>query len=111
MDQKPKFEHPQSQSSQPAYGQIDGGNIDLGDLVEITDKLDFRIKSHIHNGGEATRINFNTDIIGLIETVTSAPTVVPSSPFDQIKIAVISGTTYLYVYDSLNHAWLRTVIA
>lgn len=68
-------------------------------------------KDHIHSGLNSTRINLNTDIIGLFEVVTAAPTLIPKSPYDQIKIAIISGVSYLYVYDQVNHAWKRVVIA
>lgn len=102
----PHFQHPQSQSQQPSYGQVfsqnenfDGLNQQIQELTRRLDALDVK------------RINWNTDIIGLVETVTAAPTIQPKSPFDQIKIAVISGTSYLYIYNATNRVWLRTVLA
>lgn len=103
---KPSFEHPQSQSEKPAYGQVFSpipNNIDMDELVvELTRRVNLL---------EQKRTNLNTDIIGMFETVTVAPTGVPFNLFQQIKIAKISGTSYLYIYDTLNHVWLRVVIA
>lgn len=86
----------------PDYqGQIDALTVQMHDLI----------RTHQHSGLTAMRNNFNTDLIGLIEVVTVAPTGIPTSLYQQIKIAVISGTSYIYVYDQVNHAWKRAVIA
>lgn len=113
-EEKPNFEHPQPQSNQPAYGQVDGTNPDLGNLVaqvrDLSDKLDSMISNHIHNGSDAQRINLNTDIIGLFETVSAVPTIIPIRPYDQIKF-YSSGATYrLYMYDVLNNVWRYTTL-
>lgn len=50
-------------------------------------------------------INFNTDIQGLFETVSAAPTNIPKSPYDQVKIYVNGATYRLYWYDGVGHAW------
>jgi len=54
---------------------------------------------------QTRRVNLNTDIIGLFEVVSAAPTGVPKDLFDQVKI-YHNGTTYrLYWYDNVNHEW------
>lgn len=81
-----------------------------GQIDQLRQDMEQEFRNHIHSGLNSTRINLNTDLIGLFEVVTAAPTITPKSPYDQIKIAVIAGTSYIYVYDQLNHAWKRVVI-
>ena len=45
------------------------------------------------------------DIYGLFQTVSVAPTGIPHSIYDQIKIYVNSTTYRLYVYDFTNNVW------
>lgn len=113
MDEKPDFQHPQLQTTQPAYGQVFNP---LPNIQDLNDKLD-RLQQDFNNY-KNERINLNTDIIGLFETVTAAPTLIPTSPYQQVKIAIISGTTYLYIYDptqqtggSASNGWFRVAIA
>lgn len=101
----PSFQHPQKQSQQPEYNQVFTAVPDLAGLIEQVQDLENKV--HIL---DAQRVNLNTDIIGMFETLTVAPTGVPFNIFQQIKIAKISGTSYLYVYDTLNHVWLRATI-
>ncbi len=90
----------------PDGHMADTGAITLQQQVDaLTLKVDSLIRNHQHNGGEATRINFNTDIIGLYETVSVAPTNTPASPYDQVKIYVNGSTYRLYWYDSVGHVW------
>lgn len=98
MEEKPQFQHPQPQSeSQPAYGQIFSNTLNTADTQAQTDALTNRIQSI-----ENKRINFNTDIIGVVETMTMTPTTsTPTSPFQQFKI--FNG--FLYFYDTLNKIW------
>lgn len=106
----PHFQHPQTQSqSNPAYGQVYTNNPNQADLLQQIQNLTTRIQQLEVN--RATRINLNTDIIGLFETVTVAPTLIPTSPYEQIKLANISGTFYLYVYNTNSKTWKRTVIS
>lgn len=106
---QPAFDHPQPQSNEPGLGQIYGDKPSNQELIrqvgELSQKVDFLIKNHIHDGANAVRINWNTDIIGVIETVSSAPTIVPKSPYDQVKIYSSGGTFRLYVYDTSGNAW------
>lgn len=104
MEDKPQFQHPQTQSeSIPAQGQVYTNNPITNTQFQL---LEQRIQVL-----EQKRINFNTDIIGLFETVTVAPTsTTPNSPFAQVKISVIAGTTKLNVYDSVNHVWKSVTI-
>lgn len=106
MDEKPTFQHPQPQSEQPIYGQVYSATPDNATLVQMVQDLQIELDAL-----KVKRINFNTDIIGLYESVTVAPTLKPTSPYEQIKIATISGTTYLYAYDVGSLTWKRVTIA
>lgn len=99
------FQHPQSQSQQPAYDQIAGVAPDLQTLMNNLQALANRVQAM-----ENKRINFNTDLIGLFETLTAAPTGIPTSPFEQIKLANISGTFYIYAYNTNSKTWKRVAI-
>jgi hypothetical protein len=55
-------------------------------IDDLEANLDRLIATHTHNGGQSPRINLNTDIIGLFETVSTAPTATPRDIYDQIKI-------------------------
>lgn len=95
----PNFPHPQSQSNQPAYGQVlSAPNLDdlTAEVQSLSQKIDLM---------RNTRINFNTDLIGLFETVSVAPAGVPVSPYDQVKIYVNSTTYRLYWYDGVGKVW------
>lgn len=72
------------------------------DALALT--LDNLIKTHKHDGS-SSRINLNTDILGLFEVVSVAPTGVPRDVYDQIKIYVNSTTYRLYWYDNVGHVW------
>lgn len=105
----PHFQHPQPQSqSNPAYGQVYSDNPNQADLMQQIQNLTTRIQQLEVN--RATRINLNTDIIGLFETVTVAPTLIPTSPYEQVKLAVISGTYYIYAYNTSSKTWKRVAI-
>lgn len=106
MDEKPTFQHPQPQSEQPIYGQVYSETPDNATLVQMVQDLQREVQEL-----KMKRINFNTDIIGLYESVTVAPTIKPTSPYEQIKIATIAGTTSLYVYDVGNLTWKKVTIA
>lgn len=105
----PKFEHPQPQSMQPSFGQVDGYNPDLATLNQqvIEQGIGFgdKIKTHIHNGTNAPRINLNTDILGMLETVSTAPTAVPTSIYEQVKIYTNGATLRFYWFDVANNTW------
>lgn len=47
------------------------------------------------------------DVFGTFQTITQAPTVVPSTPYDQLQLVNLSGTIYLYIYDTVGAAWKR----
>lgn len=63
------------------------------------------IRNHDHSGLQAQAIDWSTNITGLFETVSVAPTNVPKSPYDQVKIYVNSTTYRIYWYDSTGHVW------
>ena len=50
-------------------------------------------------------INLDTGVAGMFEVVSSVPTGVPRSLFEQIKIYTTATTYRLYWYDWVNHAW------
>jgi hypothetical protein len=76
------------------------------------DERSIRDTSHRHNGADAPKLNM-LDMVGLIEVVSAAPTLVPGNMFDQIKIYSNGGTRRLYVYvtDSAGSgAWRYTAL-
>jgi hypothetical protein len=112
-EEKPQFQHPQQQTNAPAPDQIFSFDPTDKQQQNQIDKLqnDFNLYKN-------QRINLNTDIIGLFQTVTVAPTQIPTSPYQQIQIAVLSGTTYLYMYDttqqtggSASNGWFRVALS
>jgi len=53
-------------------------------------------------------INFLSDTVGIIETVTAVPTGKPTNLINQFKF-YSSGSTYrLYIYDAKNAVWRYT---
>ncbi len=54
---------------------------------------------------EQKQINLNTDIIGLFEVVSTAPSVAPTNVYQQVKLYANGSTYRLYLYDYLNRAW------
>lgn len=102
---EPHFQHPQPQKQQPATDQIATGIPDTNQqLRDLTNRVE-QLETTAHG-----RVVFNTGLIGLFETVTIAPTGIPLSPYDQIKISIIAGTTSLNVYDATNHVWKKVTI-
>lgn len=105
MEPKPNFEHPYSQSSLPQNISAPTQDDTEFRFQEVERKIDEKIANHIHDGGGAQRINFNTDIIGLFETVSAVPTGSPKGPYDQVKVYVNGGTLRLYWYDGVANVW------
>ena len=101
----PNFQHPQPQGSQPAHDQIDGVQPNIQDLLVQINLLRREIDML-----KSKRINANTDIIGLFETVTAAPTLTPRSFLEQIKLANIAGTYYIYAYNTSSKTWRSVAI-
>lgn len=99
------FQHPQPQKSTPATGQI------ATDTPPTEEQLrDLTARVQLLENTARGRVVFNTGLIGLFETVTVAPIGIPLSPYDQVKISVIAGTTALNVYDATNHVWKKVTI-
>lgn len=113
-EEKPRFEHPQPQSDySPAHGQVVGPPPQIADIQIQLDSLDQKLTDYINR-----RINLNTDILGLLQTVTKAPVQIPNSIYQQVQIAIISGTTYLYIYDvtqpaggTASNGWFRVALS
>jgi len=62
------------------------------------------------NNFDSARVNL-FDIFGTYQTVSTAPTIVPQGPYDQLQIAKISGTWYLYIYDMNGAVWKRVALS
>ena len=78
-------------------------NFDLQDLKRSFD-------DYQNTDINAQQINlFN--ILGNLQTVTQAPTLTPTTLYDQVQIAIISGTYYLYIFDTSSSSWKRVTIA
>lgn len=77
------------------------------DLEQVKKDID-QIKRDIEDlktGVNNPHMELDTDIFGLFETVSVAPTTIPKILFDQIKVYKNSTTLRLYVYDANNTAW------
>ena len=89
---KPHFDHPQSQSISPfVNGNLPVQTAQDGSIQQQIQQLMNR------------RVNLNTDIVGLFETVSATPTLIPTSPYEQIKIYLNGGTAKIYWHDGT--AW------
>lgn len=73
-------------------------------LEDLARKQEQDIRDHSHTGLMATRVNLD-EIEGLYETVSVAPTIVPKSIYDQVKIYVNGATLRFYWYDGNGNAW------
>lgn len=93
----PHFEHSQPQTPEPAQGQISGIDSEQDIALQTLQSQVFQMQN--------TRLNLNTDIIGLFETVSAVPTGVPTGPWQQIKFYSNSTTYRLYMYDATNNVW------
>lgn len=101
---KPSFDHPQNQTPQPV-GQVFGAQTDLEGvqilIQQLREDLDRKIRTHIHNGNEAPRINANTDILGwkgglvFMGTVSSGG--VLTSPLPLLNWSATESATGVYV--------------
>jgi hypothetical protein len=95
---------------QPTFGGSDNVSIaarqDANSSVPTVEQIqDLSNRIQALELKSSRRINLNTEIVGLFEVVSSAPTGTPKEVFDQIKIYVSGGTYRLYVYDYNGHAW------
>lgn len=68
---------------------------DLADTKRRLDDLEW----------EVDHVDLTTDIFGLFETVSTAPTNAPKGPYDQVKIYVNGATYRLYWYDGTANVW------
>lgn len=87
-------------------------SVDPSEVMGVDERAN-RVPSHRHNGSDAAQINLS-DLIGLIEVVSAAPTLVPRNLFEQIKLYSNGGTRRLYVYvtDSAGTgAWRYTALS
>lgn len=84
----------------------------IQDLKNQIDDLQTQIDdlSTKTNDFDSARINL-FDVFGTFQTVSAAPTLVPSTPYDQLQIAKISSTWYLYIYDMDGAVWKRVALS
>lgn len=73
-------------------------------VAEMQRKQADDIRQHQHDGLSATATRID-DLDGLFETVDTAPTTVPKSIYDQVKIYVNGSTYRLYWYDNNANTW------
>ena len=50
------------------------------------------------------------DVLGMFQTVTTAPTATPKNFFNQIQIYSSGGTFRIYIYDTVSNAWKYSVL-
>jgi hypothetical protein len=74
------------------------------DLEQRVAQLETQMREHNHDGFKGNQI-FLKHIFGQFEVVSSAPTTVPKTAYDNIKIYSSGGTFRIYVYDSVGGAW------
>ena len=84
--------------------QIQGLQKQIDDLQNQLEALQTQ-----SNNFDSARVNL-FDIFGTFQTVTVAPTLVPSTPYDQLVVAHISSTWYLYVYDMVGAVWKKVTL-
>jgi hypothetical protein len=78
--------------------------MDTNDLQRRIETLETQMREHAHNGFLGGQIYFR-HLFGLFETVSVAPTTIPKTTYDQIKIYVNGATLRLYWYDSVANLW------
>ena len=79
-------------------------------LQQKVDDLQRKFDMHFHDGNNSQKVNLQ-DVFGTFQTLIAAPTIIPTGVYDQIQIALISGTYYLYVYDTINKVWKKVTIS
>lgn len=79
-------------------------------INQLRELLYTLIATHRHDGGMSTRVDLDTDIIGLFEVVSSVPTGTPKGLYDQIKIYSSGGTRRLYCYEYVSQSWRYTAL-
>jgi len=79
-----------------------------GQISSLQSQLDALQKQT--NNFDSARVNL-FDLFGTFPTVKAAPTLVPSTPYDQVKIAHISSTWYLYIYDTVGAVWKKVTLS
>lgn len=74
------------------------------DQLQRLENLEREMRQHAHDGFNGGQI-FLKSLFGSIETVSTAPTTVPKTFFDQFKIYVNGATYRFYWWDGLNNVW------
>lgn len=74
------------------------------DLKREVEDLRRELREHTHNGFNGGQIYFK-HLFGLIETVSTAPTTVPKTTYDQLKIYTNGSDYRFYWYDSIANVW------
>ena len=74
------------------------------DLQQQINELRELLARHTHIGDAGGQL-YVKSLFGFFETVSTAPSGVPKTTYDQIKIYVNGATYRLYWYDSVGNAW------
>lgn len=101
------FQHPQPQQPIPTMpGSPEASIVALNQRIDELEQLIQRvILTHHHDGVDSQQIRLATDVLGMFQVVSAAPTTSPHSIFDQVKIYVNGATYRLYLYDYNGQAW------
>ncbi len=78
--------------------------MDTQELQNRIEILETQMREHAHNGFLGGQIYLRS-LFGLFETVSVAPTTIPKTTYDQIKIYVNGATLRFYWYDSVAGIW------
>lgn len=73
--------------------------------MEDSRYIDNKIRDHLHDGNFSQRINLN-NLFGTIDTVSSSPTAIPTSFYEQFKIYL----GQLWFYDFTTGLWDSSVV-
>ena len=76
----------------------------VNELSYKIDILTAQLQNHRHNNIQSLGVNLS-DIVGMFETVSTAPTLTPTKASEQIKIYKNSTTYRIYWYDNIGHTW------
>lgn len=74
------------------------------DIEQRLQNLERQMREHAHDGFNGGQIYFK-NLFGLFETVSVAPTTVPKTTYDCIKVYTNGATYRLYWYDSVANVW------
>lgn len=74
------------------------------DHEQRINELERQMREHSHDGFKGGQIYFK-NIFGNFETVSTAPSTIPKTSYDCIKVYTNGATYRLYWYDSVANVW------